>query len=552
MSFSENTAGNSILIVQVEPPQREDGGDYYYRTQAPSVAAAQQDGVYVINLTNVHRKKEEIMRTADVLVLKNICDPDLFPIIKWRKEQAKLTVFELADDICSVQPWNPVYFFYKDQENLLLFKRLAHYCDAMQFSVRELQRLYGYLNKTSMVFENQISIVPPARKHEDRGEIVIGWGGSHGHLEDMADISEALIAWIMSTENVRLYLMCSEPIWALFDRLPSNRKRWFKPGSLNDYYAFLTRLDIGLAPLKDTAFNRSRSDVKFLEYAVHGVAAVVQAREPYLASVKHEETGFFFQDAAGLAGILGRLAGDVDRVCRVGKAARDYVMRERLQQNHGAERVEFYRSMLADVQPGPRTDNGVAMPAGRQEERFEALCCMEGAVCKGRYLGLRPTRFEQLLHDGLVLSQVDGKTEMARSLFAEAASLEPSNYLPRLYGFPCAEDAIDSLRQALKRNPYSLKSLILLGEEYAKKGAVVDAVKSLESAAEIFPEYEIPYVKTALLLKKIGRRQESISLAERAEMLISPLQGPGIDPDGRISSPSGKTHNNGAKKCRYA
>jgi len=55
---SNRTVDNStLLVVQVEPPQQEDGGDYYYRTYAPGLAMAQEEGVYVINLTNVHRHK---------------------------------------------------------------------------------------------------------------------------------------------------------------------------------------------------------------------------------------------------------------------------------------------------------------------------------------------------------------------------------------------------------------------------------------------------------------------------------------------------------------
>ena len=179
ISFNSTIKRNSLLIVQVEPPQQEEGGDYYYRTYAPGIAMAQEEGVYVIDLTNVHRKKEEIMRQADVLILKNICDPDVLPLIKQRKQQKKLTIYELADDICAIPPWNPVRFFYKDQENLLLFKRLANYCNAIQFSVPELKRLYGYLNGSSAIFLNQMSIVPPEKKFESRPEIIIGWGGSH-------------------------------------------------------------------------------------------------------------------------------------------------------------------------------------------------------------------------------------------------------------------------------------------------------------------------------------------------------------------------------------
>ena len=51
MTSNRLTDNNSILIVQVEPPQREDGGDYYDRPYAPVLAMAREEGVYVANLT---------------------------------------------------------------------------------------------------------------------------------------------------------------------------------------------------------------------------------------------------------------------------------------------------------------------------------------------------------------------------------------------------------------------------------------------------------------------------------------------------------------------
>ena len=519
MSSNRKTSSHPILIVQVEPPQREDGGDFYYRTYAPGIAMTQEEGVYAINLTNVHRKKEEIMRHADVLILKNICDPDMLPLIKERKQQKKVTVYELADDICAIPPWNPVHFFYKNQENLFLFKRLANHCDAMQFSVPELQRLYGYLNPSPAVFLNQISTVPPEKKFKNRPEIIIGWGGSHGHLEDMAKISEPLINWIISRDNVTLYLMCSDPIWSIFERLPETRKRRFKTGSLSDYYAFLRKIDIGFVPLKDTAFNRSRSDVKFLEYAVHGVVPVVQSSLPYISSVKNGKTGFLFKDTEGLLRILEVLTEDVDLLPKVGNAARDYVIRERLQHQHGKERIAFYRTKLAELHKMQGGKNG-------PRKIFESFSNITGADRTGRHLRLMPTPFENFLHDGLVLGQVEGKAASARSLFLKACQLEPGNYLPYLFGASYSGDTAGWLHKAIERNPHSVKSWILLGEEYAGKGDIVRAIKCFESAAEIFPEYEIPYSRTATLLKKLGHQKESLSLAEKAEALNLPLLAP--------------------------
>ncbi len=109
MKSSENNI--PLLIAQVEPPQNEGSGDYFYRTHAPGIAMAQNDGVSVVNITNQHRHKTEIMKRADVLILKNICDPDILPLIRGRKEQHKLTVYEIADDLKALRTLNPVYFF---------------------------------------------------------------------------------------------------------------------------------------------------------------------------------------------------------------------------------------------------------------------------------------------------------------------------------------------------------------------------------------------------------------------------------------------------------
>lgn len=509
----------SLLVAQVEPPQPEDAGDYYYRTHAPGLAMAREDGVYVVNLTNVHRHKDEIMKKADVLVLKNICDADILPIVKERKQQKRLTVYELADDICAVPHWNPVHFFYKDPENILLFKRLAGYCDAMQFSVPELQRLYDYLTTRSAVFPNQISDIPPERNYEASKGLVIGWGGSHGHLEDMAQIACPLIDWIGSRDNVKLFLMCSDPIWSLFERLPHKCKQRFKPGSLNEYYGFLNQIDIGLAPLKNTKFNRSRSDVKFLEYAVFGAVPVVQAAVPYVSTVKHGETGFLFNDTDGMLDTLDRLADDTASLHGVARAARAYVVRDRLQQAHSRERTAFYRTQLQML----NNDNIEQSDAAGN---FEAFSRTEGAARDGRYLRLLSTRFENLLQDGLVLSQVEGEKSLAWSYFSEASSAEPDNYLPYLFGASCSNDTAGCLSEAVKRNPHSLKSWVLLGEALARQGDIMKSLKCFESAAGIFPDYEIPYLRSAEILHDLGYQKESADLNKISGKLISPLTAP--------------------------
>ncbi len=71
------------------------------------------------------------------------------------------------------------------------------------------------------------------------------------------------------------------------------RCRILHPMSWTNYRAYVdtARGDIGLAPLLDTAFNRARSHVKFLEIVRHGGVGVFADGPPYAGVVHHGENG---------------------------------------------------------------------------------------------------------------------------------------------------------------------------------------------------------------------------------------------------------------------
>ncbi|MGA3113772.1 MAG: glycosyltransferase [Syntrophobacteraceae bacterium] len=533
MSIREYRRDSPLLIAQVDSTQDEATGDFYYRTFAPGVGMAHCEGVHVVNLIYYHRLRHELMLDADVLVLNNICDADLLPVIRYRKARGKLTVYELCDDLEALPATSPMQAFYRQSNNLLLIKRLAHYCDALQFSSPELKRKYGYLNHKCCVFPNQVLIAPPERTQKPQETVTVGWGGSVGHLHDMAKISDRLIHWIMSRDGVRLYLMCADSIWELFEALPGDRKRRFATGSLDDYYSFVSLLDIGIAPLEDTPFNRSRSDVKFLEYAAHGVVPVLQATGPYLPSVKQGRTGFFFNTPDELISTLDHLVSDASVRVSVSASAREYVLRERHYLDRGKDRVEFYRSLLPAkhllswTDQGEREEDriiaagekGCEHPGGRAANTFERLCKCAGAKKTGRHLLLSSTRYELLLQAGILASDPSNPSKAWR-MFREAMEIETSIYMPYLFGAFVSRDPIRTLKRALQRNPRSIVSSIHLGKAYLSKGMLTEAIESFKAAADIFPEYELPYIECAGCLHKMGLERDATALLKKAIDLI--------------------------------
>jgi len=503
---------DTLIIALIDVPQDITTGDYFYRTYSPGMALAREEGVHVIALSNIHHAKLDIMERADIVVLNDICDPDLLPLIRKRKEKGLLTIFEIADDMNALQPWNPVYEFYQNRENISLIYRLARYCDGLQFSVNELMRLYGGLNDNNRVFANQILSPHPVEPRSFENELIIGWGGSHGHLEDIASISNQLIEWLLLKPDVKIHLMSSRPIWDLFKELPDNKKRYYPPGSLQDYYRFLASIHIGIAPIRDTPFNRCRSDVKFLEYAVSGVVPVLADLEPYRSSVVNGKTGFLYKNDSDLINILELLENNRQTLLNISGSASDYVNSQRLQLRHISERMAFYGYS--------------ARPLGQLKERhtdpaalFDRLCTIEGAVRHGRFLELSSSGFEKALYAGLALLQGGSERQSANDYFKRASELRPQNYLPFLYSSRISEDPVSVLAKAIKLAPLSIMANILMGEELARQGKVIETLNAFNNALSVFPGYEIPLIRAGRLLKDTGRHEQAEQLFKRASDL---------------------------------
>jgi glycosyltransferase involved in cell wall biosynthesis len=89
--------------------------------------------------------------------------------------------------------------------------------------------------------------------------------------------------------------------------------------------------DIAIAPLRDTPFNRCKSDVKFLDYCAIGAAGIYSGVPAYQASVRHLETGWLAEnnEAAWVEALEKLLADEPLRQGIAGRASQ-YLFAERI------------------------------------------------------------------------------------------------------------------------------------------------------------------------------------------------------------------------------
>jgi glycosyltransferase involved in cell wall biosynthesis len=469
-----------LLIVHLEAPNPGNEGDHVYRTAQPCRGLGTVADVTVVSGTLLSTVIHDLVRIADVLC--KAADLDMLPIVKSRRAENLLTVFEINDDFTAIQPWNPTATFFHTPINRSLVYQLIEMSHCSQASAPELERRFGHLPPPCRVFPNHLWQMPERLPKPRR--LTIGWGGSIGHLEDVAWIVPALRELLGKHREVRLAIMGYGKIRELFDWVRPEQLSLTTPGSLEEYTRFFQSLHIGIAPLQPTDFNRCRSDVKFLEYAAAGAVSVCSDLEPYSDKVQDRVTGMLFKDPDDLVACLETLIGDEPFRARLQQAAYRYVETERLELSHARDRLRFY-----EEQRHTRSREGGSPDRRAEIARLIGSHAPIERSTDAEYYTLAYGDLETLLHTGL-LHQGKDPQEATRH-FEEAMALAPDFHLPYLYAGSVDPDVARgtlNLRRALERNPNSCAAAFHLGLRLRAAGDTEGAGRAFAQAIRIAPE----------------------------------------------------------------
>lgn len=480
-----------------------DDGDGHYRLHGPSRYLSRLVDGTVIDCHYYHRLLPALVEAADVLVLPFIHNWDFFPVLDQRRAAGQISVFEANDYFYDVQPWSPVAAQWQDraiQEEYRLYMGAA---DAVQTSTAELARRWQPWARRVAVFVNHLAEVPPLPPPPAR-PLTIGWGGSPGHFADWYHVAPLLQRWLAGRPDVHVAVM-TNAFARPFLQVPPERYHFTPFGTLAEFTRFLGTLDIGLAPLLPSDYNRGRSDVKFLEYAAHGVAGIYADLEPYRGSIVPGETGLLYRTEAELLACLDRLADDAALRQRIRTQAHAHVARHRRIEDHIGERLAFYRELLPAPPRHPPLPDEVLAVAERD----------------GRYLQLRPQQPERTLLDairpGAGAAGISQLTRLVEEHPRYAAALY---HLGRL---------LNDARESARALPYLERALAL-----APRGAAVrcemgrsrfilrdpeGARRDLEAALALNPLY-LPGWQYLLRLLRLTRSPDGPRLAERSRQLF--------------------------------
>jgi glycosyltransferase involved in cell wall biosynthesis len=239
-------------------------------------------------------------------------------------------IMEIDDNILSCPTYNPANVSYgpNDSVRQITIKQLKE-ADAVITTTPYLKEVYSEFNDNIYVLPNSIDfdIWGKVQHKRNKGKITIGWVGAANHKADLM-IIEPTIDYL-TKKYPQVEFCFGHGIHPDF----RGRKgvRWEHEFIRIDKYPKAIAqmgFDIGMAPLVDNAFNRGKSNLRWLEYSALGIPTVASNVGHFAETIKHGKDGLLCDTTQDFIDALESLIVNTSLRKELGKAAKERVFND--------------------------------------------------------------------------------------------------------------------------------------------------------------------------------------------------------------------------------
>jgi hypothetical protein len=227
------------------------------------------------------------------------------------------------------------------QHNFLTF-RAPH---AVRTSTPALAQLYATYNPNVFIAPNSVDVLPPLRRGS-RGPVRLLFAALNRQEDWAPHINEINKVLNELGSGVEVNVVFDR---AFYDAIQVPNKHLYPLLTYDEYLTALSKSDVAWLPLKDTLFNRSKSDLKFIECAAHSVA-VLCSPVVYGDSVIDNVTGIMADTPKAVGEGLRRLLGSRELRERLTEAAHSYVAAQRMRSVHVAAEARWLEMLHASFE----------------------------------------------------------------------------------------------------------------------------------------------------------------------------------------------------------
>lgn len=189
------------------------------------------------------------------------------------------------DDYWELPKDNPAYDYYKDNEQYFIkdsIKIADEIWTPSAYLAERMKKINSdvvYRIIPNTIYQKEKQWADWEKDNPKDFKVRFGYLGANGHQKDLDQMG-------MTFEDHELYCM------ALMD-YPDRLKAKYKmnPVDITQYAQLYKFFDVSLSPLKNSRFNRCKSELKVVEAGFTRTAIIASKVTPYKEVIKHGETG---------------------------------------------------------------------------------------------------------------------------------------------------------------------------------------------------------------------------------------------------------------------
>jgi glycosyltransferase involved in cell wall biosynthesis len=191
--------------------------------------------------------------------------------------------------------------------------------DLVTVSTEPLAEVIRPMNRNVVVLPNHFDGRLLDVERPRRARVTVGWAGGDSHLRDFAGVASQLRRFLLRNPDIDFHNIGTSYLRP-FD-LPGRSTGW--SADIWDYYRSID-FDVGIAPLADTVFNRSKSGIKALEYQALGIPVVASDSPAYRGIVLDGVTGYLVRHEHQWGRYLRDLVRDEQMRDEMGRKGREH------------------------------------------------------------------------------------------------------------------------------------------------------------------------------------------------------------------------------------
>jgi glycosyltransferase involved in cell wall biosynthesis len=214
---------------------------------------------------------------------------------------------------------------------------------AVQTSTPALAEVLRPYNPEVTIFPNSMLSLPPVHNFTNPHSLTLFFAALNRE-DDWRDLMPALNAVAAKAGDRLKFQVVHDQMF--FDALETPHKTFTPTCDYDAYITLLGASEISFMPLGDTTFNRTKSDLKFIEAGACRVASLA-SNVVYADSIVDGQTGLVFRNPQELQDKLLRMVAMPELARSIGDRSRQYVATQRMLAYQVAPRIRWYRSLWA-------------------------------------------------------------------------------------------------------------------------------------------------------------------------------------------------------------